>query len=171
MEGTNQALWETQQLNQALAETQQRVITLGNQSLVVQNSVSQALGRVRGQVRQLGNTLVPVANVGLNLFGKLLSLLQPVATGNLGEVLRLGRQQKEETAAAEIASLNNSYCYSKYSYKTLFFLFKYMFFCNKKFKHICSFMYFNFCADNFIIFLYKYSIIHLFNCKEIKKIK
>lgn len=81
MEGTNQALWETQQLNQALAETQQRVITLGNQSLVVQNSVSQALGRVRGQVRQLGNTLVPVANVGLNLFGKLLSLLQPVARG------------------------------------------------------------------------------------------
>ena len=81
MEGTNQALWETQQLNQALADTQQRVITLGNQSLVVQNSVSQALGRVRGQVRQLGNTLVPVANVGLNLFGKLLSLLQPVARG------------------------------------------------------------------------------------------
>ena len=32
-------------------------------------------------MRQLGNTLVPVANVGLNLFGKLLSLLQPVARG------------------------------------------------------------------------------------------
>lgn len=81
MDTTNQTLRETQQLNQALAETQQRVAALGNQSLNVQGSVSQALGRVRSQLRQLGNIMVPVANIALNLFSKLLSLLRPVAKG------------------------------------------------------------------------------------------
>lgn len=78
MSGNEQSIREAQALNQALAETKQRMAELGNQSLVVQNSVSQALGRVRSQLRQLGNTMVPVANIGLNLFSKLLSVIQPV---------------------------------------------------------------------------------------------
>lgn len=81
MGGTNQTLRETQQLNQALTETRQRMSELSNQSLLVQNSVSQSLGQVRRQLHQLGNTMIPVANIGLNLFRKLLSLLQPVAKG------------------------------------------------------------------------------------------
>ena len=78
MNGNEQSIREAQALNQALAETQQRMAALGNQSLMVQNSVSQALGQVRSQLRQLGNTMVPVANIGLNLFSKLLSVIQPV---------------------------------------------------------------------------------------------
>ncbi len=81
MDGNNQMLQEAQQLNQTLAETQQRIISLGNQSMLVQDNVSRALGRVRSQLRQLGDALVPVANIGLNLFSKLLSLIQPVVNG------------------------------------------------------------------------------------------
>ena len=78
---TRASLQEVQMLNQALEETRLRLGDLGSQSIVVQGDVSQSLARVRGQVSQLGSTLVPVANVGLNLFSKLLSLLQPVARG------------------------------------------------------------------------------------------
>lgn len=59
MQGSERSIREAQALNQALAETQERMAALGNQSLTVQNSVAQALGRVRSQLRQLGNTMVP----------------------------------------------------------------------------------------------------------------
>lgn len=54
---------------------------MGSQGSTVQVSLSKSLGAVNSQLNQLKNTLIPVANVGLQLFSRLLSLLQPVAQG------------------------------------------------------------------------------------------
>lgn len=81
MANNQEMLRETQQLNQALDETRLKLNDLGVQTVRVQDDVSLAMSRVTSQVRQLGNTLVPVANVGLNLFSRLLRVLQPVAQG------------------------------------------------------------------------------------------
>ncbi|MCD8368430.1 MAG: hypothetical protein LUC48_10485 [Clostridiales bacterium] len=68
-------------LNSTLAETQRRLQAVGSQGSTVQVSLSKSLGAVNSQLNQLKNTLIPVANVGLQLFSRLLSLLQPVAQG------------------------------------------------------------------------------------------
>lgn len=76
-----EAVQETQALEQALEETRAQMNQLGYDSVRVQSDVSNALSRVTSQLRQLGNTMVPVANVGLNLFSRLLRVLQPLAEG------------------------------------------------------------------------------------------
>ena len=76
-----ETLERVRQLSQALAESRLRMAELGKTSVTVQSSVSRALGQVRAQVTRLGQTMVPVANVGLNLLRRFLSLLQPVARG------------------------------------------------------------------------------------------
>ncbi len=80
MASNQDTLRETEQLNQALEETRGKMSQLGSNTVRVQNDVSNAMSRVTG-ARQLGNTMVPVANVGLNLFSRLLRAFQPLAEG------------------------------------------------------------------------------------------
>ncbi len=68
-------------LNSALSETRRQLQAVGSQGASVQVSLSKNLSAVTGQLNRLKNTLIPVANVGLTLFSRLLSLLQPVAQG------------------------------------------------------------------------------------------
>ena len=74
MASNQDTLRETEQLNQALEETRWKMSQLGSDTVRVQNDVSNAMSRVTGQLRQLGN-------VGLNLFSRLLRVLQPLAEG------------------------------------------------------------------------------------------
>lgn len=65
----------------ALRQVEQRLQSVAKQGMTVQVSLNRAFASVNTKLSQMKNTLTPVASVGIQLFARLLSLMQPAAQG------------------------------------------------------------------------------------------
>lgn len=65
----------------ALRQVQQQLQAAARQGTTVQVSLNRAFASVNAQLNGLKNALTPVASVGIQLFARLLSLMQPAAQG------------------------------------------------------------------------------------------